>query len=302
MKRVFLLLFSCIVLNIYSQDKIWQGSALRGEGKSFNQKGLYALSSILKQGEKFTIKNFSNDKIIEITVKGSLESDDILLVLSPEASDLLGLEGYLPIQAQATKLTSFYETDEFVPLPEDDILLAEVDEFENKENEEKAEIDTYKDSKLLEPDVDKIEEAKKYEEKAEIDDSTVLNTKPFINKEQASYETRKNIYFTPASYKSPDIKVEDDLNSIDIVNNLETDKLYIQNGSFKNTSSLKRALSQLADYNIVIYKTELKGEILYRTLIGPFSSKEEADEVLSEIKKQGYYDNYIRVGYNIENN
>ena len=307
-KLIFFLVIFLISQMIFSQEKNWQGSAIRGEDKDFdNEKGLFALSKNLPVGKKFLVKNFSNDKTVELTVTGKIREDGILLLLSPQASSKLDIEGYLPMQVQATEsnMIGSYDSDDILeaPLKKDKL---------DKESEILVDIDnpislSDADKKIAKEEKPKLKEAVQNleEEPKREDNSTAFaldEKNDSLSDEQSDMEYKKKISLIPASYKGPtnyQISNNELVNDLNITEDIPYNKYYIQHGSFRNLASLERAVSQLEGYNVVVYKFKMDNVDMYRTLVGPYKDHNDAEKELAKIHEQGYYDSYIRKGYDI---
>ncbi len=64
--------------------------------------------------------------------------------------------------------------------------------------------------------------------------------------------------------------------------------LYVQVGSFSNSSNAKRRMKKIEHFDVGRIEQVRRGKTIYRVLLGPFASKKQADSMLRKVKKSGY--------------
>lgn len=266
-KLIFYCLFAISSL-AFSQDQnkeegiFWQGGAVKGTANDFPKDGYIAISNVFENDEEILIGKVGIDKIVKVKVKRGYLDPGIFLVLSPKVASDLGItDSTNPVQVKAVQ-----------------------SKFPN----------------LLK----NIADTKKTKDTLEAEEKTVANDA--VNSDKTaespapstpSIDKDMQIKLLPVEKRYPPASDKKDIEGeLKLTQDIDRNKYYIQFASNKDSYAVKNSLSKFSDLSgIVVYKSK----DMYRSLFGPFSTRDAAIKYLEYVKEIGFKDSYIRLGSQI---
>lgn len=317
MKKFSIILCITAALFFVNASSVWEGAASVSSGGEFPETGLYAATNSFPRNTVVEITNLENDRTVRVIVSANLEIPGLLVVLSKEAADAVGLQGRtvgrvrMSQPADPLALSRFTEGAISSGDPDNDaaaLVAAEAGMNPDLEAEIAAE-----EARLAAAEA---ERARLRAEAAEIPD---ISSEPTGITTVLTPIVPENVELTlePAERRVPEVTYPPQTSPVEIVQppitavpstpapfitfsvpvigSLEKGKYYIQVAALSKRESVENEINAIGrSVPIALQTTGSEDKPIYRILIGPVNLGESG--ALLQHYKTIYKDAFVRVG------